>query len=153
MSKTHEKAHEETMEAKVKAPVEVDITGELEAIRVRLAERRRTIAAPVPYTSTDLADAEWLMVELDKAMGISALLTPSEQAELLALTARRKLSLPEQAVMDRITAKHGDLTPAELVELDYLTMTQDAQLGPDLDRYNELVAKSKKDHPKKGSKS
>lgn len=141
-AKAEDAAKKERLAAlKAKEPTRENITAELNAIRRRVAERRRQLPMAVPYNSTDLADAEWLIYELDKAMGYTGM-TPSEIAELQELEDRRKLSQHFQAVADRIAAKHGALTPDELVERDHLTMLQDQQLGTDLPRYQELASKS-----------
>lgn len=129
----------------------IDISGELNAIRNRLAVRRRELApggSTTLYTTTDLADAEWLLVELDKTQGFNGL-TPAETHELAVLTEKRKLSVQDQAVLDRISGKHGEnLTPEELVERDYLLMKQDAQVGPDGDkRFKELTDKANAQAP------
>lgn len=148
MAKAQQPRPEVTTSQVRPAPSKVELSAELEAIRARLAERRKTLGSTVtPYSATDLADAEWLMVELDKSLGGSAALTPAETAELAALTKRRALTPAQQAVMDRIAALHGKLTTDDMIEHDYLIIQQDRMLGPDLPRFQELMAKAAKLKP------
>ncbi len=154
---TKETAAEHKASTKAAAAASVlskaDVARELDAIRSRLAERRKNLAGggtTIHYNTTDLADAEWLMCELDHAIGGGDAMTPSERHELAEIEKLRLLSPAHQAVMNRISAKHGDLTPEELVEKDYLTMCQDGQMGSSLERYKVLLAKAESFHAKMG---
>lgn len=131
----------------VSHPSKEECAVELEAIRGRLAGRRRdllTTRNPGPFSTTDLADAEWLLCELDCHLGHPCHLTPSEHAELASLTEARRLTGPDQEALDRISMKHGVLTPDDLIIRDHLSAKQDAKLNADeQERYKELTEKSK----------
>jgi hypothetical protein len=128
-----------------------DTSRELEAIRSRICQRRQQVKSggkphELVYNSTDLADAEWLLVELDKALGHECCLTPAETAELEELKEKRNLKASDQEVWSRISSKHGKgLTPDEMVMKDHLVAQQDAKLSnQELKRYRELQEKSDK---------
>ena len=135
-------------DAKAKATTKVDITAELEAVRQRIAAKRRRgfKGTQEPFTTTDLADMEFLLVALDTAMGNKPLLTPAEADELYALQQKRELTDPiDIEVRNRIAGKGDTLTPEELVMRDHLNAKADAQLTEaELARLAELTAKSKK---------
>jgi hypothetical protein len=59
---------------KVEPLLSGDDAAELEAIRKRLGERRHELATasmPDRYNTTDLADADWLLDKLSKALGVT----------------------------------------------------------------------------------
>lgn len=137
-------AKEEKAAAKITA---IDVSNELEAIRKRLGQRRRDVYGGTPgaFNTTDLADAEWLLVELDKSLGHEGM-APFELAELDHLEKLRVLTDPSDvAVWAKLQAKHGKLTTEELVMHEYLEGKLDAMLTVvQLSRYKELTAKQAK---------
>lgn len=118
--------------------VQVNYDAELAAIRTRLAFRRKQMLsggaslAERQFNSTDLADAEWLVIELSRAKGVT-IISMDDEDNYQRLTKLRYdgLNPAQKAVLDRIQGLHGELNPGEMVELDYLHMQQDKLLTAD----------------------
>lgn len=149
MTTQAEKAHDKAdAKAEAKSSKKAD-AAILEAIRGRLTARRADIfghsVVGGPYTTQDLGDAEWLLVELDKALGHPDALTPAESWELAQLTKKRKLDSVEQGVWDRLSYRTDKLSGDDLVMKDHLCAKLDACLtAEELKRYKELSAQAEK---------